>query len=190
MFLFIVEREKNKKRAQAGEGRERQRILSRLHTRRRAWRGAWLHDPGTMSWAKFKSQMPNWLSHPGAPKFFFIFFIKKKFVFNLHFWERQRQDVSGLGQREREAQNLKQAPGSELSAQSLTRGLNSQTVRSWPESKSVTQPTEPPQVPLGLSNRFRYWSLVTWLMILGLKVCFSSFSVCAPSFFFLSYPSQ
>ena len=33
-------------------------------------------------------------------------------------------------ERERETQNLKQAPGSELSAQSLMRGSNSQTVRS------------------------------------------------------------
>ena len=33
-------------------------------------------------------------------------------------------------QRERETQNPKQAPGSELSAQSLTWGLKSQTVRS------------------------------------------------------------
>ena len=33
------------------------------------------------------------------------------------------------GQRERETQNPKQALGSELSAQSLTRGLNSRTVR-------------------------------------------------------------
>ena len=32
--------------------------------------------------------------------------------------------------RDRETQNLKQAPGSELPAQSLTQGSNSQTVRS------------------------------------------------------------
>ena len=45
-----------------------------------------------------------------------------------------------LGEREREThtQNLKQAPGSELSAQSLTWGSNSRTVRSWPELKSDT----------------------------------------------------
>ncbi|EJW90164.1 hypothetical protein EVA_21729, partial [gut metagenome] len=36
----------------------------------------------------------------------------------------------GEGQRERETQNPKQAPGSELSAQSSTWGLNSQTMRS------------------------------------------------------------
>ena len=38
--------------------------------------------------------------------------------------------------RERHTQNLKQAPGSELSAQSLMRGSNSWTVRSGPELKS------------------------------------------------------
>ena len=42
---------------------------------------------------------------------------------------RDRVQV-GEGQRERETQNLRQAPGSELSAQSPTWGSNSQTVRS------------------------------------------------------------
>ena len=37
--------------------------------------------------------------------------------------------MRGGGERKREAQNLKQAPGSELSAQSPTRGLNSRTPR-------------------------------------------------------------
>ena len=53
--------------------------------------------------------------------FFFSFFFLT-FIF---------ESVSGGGaERERETQNLKQTPGSELSAQSLTRGSNSQTVRS------------------------------------------------------------
>ena len=39
------------------------------------------------------------------------------------------------GQRERETQNLKQAPGSELSAQRLTWGSNSGTMRSRPVLK-------------------------------------------------------
>ena len=44
--------------------------------------------------------------------------------------------MSGGGtERERETQNPKQAPGSELSAQSLTWGLNSWMVRSRPEPK-------------------------------------------------------
>ena len=49
--------------------------------------------------------------------------------------ERERDHEWGRG-RERGRQNLKQAPGSELSAQSLTWVLNSQTVRLWPELKS------------------------------------------------------
>ena len=45
--------------------------------------------------------------------------------------ERERDIVQDReGYRERETQNSKQAPGSELSAQSPTWGLNSQTTRS------------------------------------------------------------
>ena len=54
--------------------------------------------------------------------------------------------MSGGG-RERETQNPKQVPGSELSAQSPTRGLNSQAARSWPEPKSDASPTKPPGRP-------------------------------------------
>ena len=52
------------------------------------------------------------------------------------FWERERERSSGGGaERERERERNSQA-GSALSAQSLTHGLNSQTVRSWPEPKA------------------------------------------------------
>ena len=56
----------------------------------------------------------------------------KKIFFNVYLFLRDTETECerGEGQRERETQNLKQAPGSELSAQSPTRGLNSQTVRS------------------------------------------------------------
>ena len=49
----------------------------------------------------------------------------------VHKWERdrERQGVSSGGAK-RETQNPKQAPGSELSAQSLTWGLNPRAVRS------------------------------------------------------------
>ena len=57
-------------------------------------------------------------------------------MFYLFLRERERESASGERQREREAQNLKQTPGSKLSAQSLTPGWNPQTVR--PEPKSVT----------------------------------------------------
>ena len=51
--------------------------------------------------------------------------------------DRERERVkAGEGQRERETQNPKQAPDSELSAQSLMWGSNSQTMRSWPQPKS------------------------------------------------------
>ena len=41
-------------------------------------------------------------------------------------------------QRERETQNLKQVPGSKLSAKNPMQDLNPQTVRSLPEPKSDT----------------------------------------------------
>ena len=51
--------------------------------------------------------------------------------FNVYLFLRQRETEHEQGRvRERETQNLKQAPGSELSAQSPTRGLNSRTARS------------------------------------------------------------
>ena len=51
--------------------------------------------------------------------------------------EKERQSVSKGGtERERETQNPKQAPVSELSAQSLMRGSKSRAVRSGPEPKS------------------------------------------------------
>ena len=50
--------------------------------------------------------------------------------FNVYFiFERVCVPV-GEGQRDRETQNLKQTPGTELSTQSPARGLNSQTGRS------------------------------------------------------------
>ena len=79
-------------------------------------------------------------------------------------FERVRDIVwaGGGAEREREAQNLKQAPGSELSAQSPTRGSNSQTARSWPERKSDAQLTEPPRRPSGnqfliFAGEFNVW---------------------------------
>ena len=58
-----------------------------------------------------------------------ILFFEKNF--NVYLFSRQKVRVQvEEGQRERETQNLKQAPGSELSAQSPTRGSNPQTARS------------------------------------------------------------
>ena len=47
-----------------------------------------------------------------------------------YFWERNRVQA-GEGQSERETQNLKQAPGSELSAQSLE--LTNHEIMTWAE---------------------------------------------------------
>ena len=58
----------------------------------------------------------------------FWLFFQRLFIFGT---ERDRA-WTGEGQRERETQNRKQAPGSEPSAQSLMGGSNSWTARSWP----------------------------------------------------------
>ena len=65
----------------------------------------------------------------------FSFFLKEIFV--TFIFERERRQGRGTEKErereregQRETQNLKQAPGSELSAQSLMWGSNPQTVRS------------------------------------------------------------
>ena len=59
--------------------------------------------------------------------------------FNVYFWERERQSASGGGaERQVGTQNLKQALGTELSAQSPTWVLKPRTARSWPKPKSNT----------------------------------------------------
>ena len=57
------------------------------------------------------------------------------FLFLMFIFERERQSTREKGQRERETQNPKQAPGCELSAQSPMWGSNSRTVGS--DRKSV-----------------------------------------------------
>ena len=64
------------------------------------------------------------------------------FFFNVYLFlrERETQSASRGGaererERERETPNLKQAPGSELSAQSPRQGSNPLTSRPWPEPK-------------------------------------------------------
>ena len=55
------------------------------------------------------------------------------YFFNVYIFEREKEGASmsrGGAERVRETHNLKEAPVSELSAQSLTRALNSQTARS------------------------------------------------------------
>ena len=59
----------------------------------------------------------------------FTYFFLKNF-FDVYFSEREIEHKWGRVKREKETQNLNQAPGSELSAQSLTQGSNSRMVRS------------------------------------------------------------
>ena len=63
---------------------------------------------------------------------YFLFF---NFLMFIYFGEREREE----GKRERKTQNLKQAPGSELSAYSRTWGSNAPTMRSLPEPKSTVR---------------------------------------------------
>ena len=136
VHLFLRERERERERETKCESwrsreRGRHRIRSRLQApscQHRARCGARTHKPWDhdLSW----SRMLNWLSPPAFKHFFLMF---------IYFWEEERDRAwAGEGQREGETQNLKQVPGSELSAQSLTRGSNSQPARSWPEPKSDT----------------------------------------------------
>ena len=77
-----------------------------------------------------KQEFTFWLNSFGVrPEHWYL---KKNFFLNVYSSFETERDRAwmGEGQRVRETQNLKQAPGSELSAQSPTRGLNSRTMRS------------------------------------------------------------
>ena len=83
------------------------------------------------------------------------------FFFNVYLFlretEREREGRrEGGAERERETQNLKQAPGSELSAESLMRGLNPRTVdhdlsQSW-TLNHLRHPGAPGLASLELDN--------------------------------------
>ena len=68
----------------------------------------------------------------------YILFLNNNFFFkailliflNVYFLRERDRGLVGEEHRERETQNLQQAPGAGLSAQSMTRGLNSGTMRS------------------------------------------------------------
>ena len=74
-------------------------------------------------WRKRKQRWsePNWENQ------------EKGFIFLMFIFEGETEHELGEEQRGRETQNPKQAPGSELSAQSPMRGSNPRAVRSWPE---------------------------------------------------------
>ena len=97
----------------------------------------------------------------------------------VYFWERLIA-WAGKAQRERETQYLKQAPGSELSAQSPPQGSNTCAVRSWPEPKLDALPTEPLKCPyahflIGLNS----YSIFNWNdFYSGLGVELYKFFIC------------
>ena len=63
-----------------------------------------------------------------------LLFFKNNYLNAYLFFDRETQNASREGQREGETQNPKQAPGSELSTQSPTQGLNTQTeITTWAE---------------------------------------------------------
>ena len=104
----------------------------------------WLQ--GTYKTCNTYDSIPNYLitvSVGRAQEWNWFFF----FLMFIYFWDRERQSMNGGGSEREGDKNPKQAPGSELSAQSPTQGSNSRTVRSWPEPKSDAQPNEPPRCP-------------------------------------------
>ena len=147
----------------------------------------WTEVQGSNDWA------------PQAPSNCF-----KKIFFNVYLFltERNRAWV-GEGQRERETQNPKQAPSSELPAQSPMRSSSSQTARSWPELKSDAQPTEPPRCPSNCflnqvstcfhhsSSRSTWSSASSWALLGNLYIILGpSFSVAGLGFTVVGLATQ
>ena len=87
--------------------------------------------------------------------------------------------MSGEGtEREREAQNLKQDLGSELSVESLTRGLNSEMARSWPEPEVSRLKDWATQVPRFLNKCFDQGTLLdTEYTIVKIKTVYALISI-------------
>ena len=97
--------------------------------------------------------------------YFILFYFILLTIFLMFIFERKtetekKREQAGKGQREGETHNLKQAPGSELSAHSLMQGLKPQTTRSWLEPKLDAWWTEPPRQPMSV-----YLLILTWVMI-------------------------
>ena len=96
--------------------------------------------------------LPFYFLHDVSEEQFLTFLMKTNlaFFFNIYLFLRDR-DRAWAGEeqreRERETQNRKQAPGSEMSAQSPTQGSNPQIARSWPRPKSDAQQIETPRRP-------------------------------------------
>ena len=99
--------------------RQRERNLSRLSAEQGAQCGAWSQDPEIMTWAETKSQMLNWLYHPGNTWVFndilkLITLIIGSLCFVLRFTysrDRERKIVStSRGKREKQAPYWARSP--------------------------------------------------------------------------------
>ena len=73
--------------------RERENPKQGLHCPHRAHGELDLLSHEIMTWAETRNWMFNWLSHEVPHHCYFFHFI----FFNVYFWERQRQNASGLG---------------------------------------------------------------------------------------------
>ena len=91
------------------------------------------------------------------------FFFKSSLMF-IYFCERETECKQGRG-RERVTRNMKQAPGSELSAESPMWSLNSQTTRPWAKVRHLTDWAT--QVPLKdaevLMKARQSWNAIEWV---------------------------
>ena len=89
-----------------------------------------------LSLSKYIKKKKKWHSSISLSTHIYRLFTYRFFL-NVYSFLRDRDRMwVEEGQRERERLNPKQAPGSQLSAQSPMPGSNPRTVRSWPEAKS------------------------------------------------------
>ena len=85
LFIFSGSGERGRDR---DRDRKRERAPRRFHPQCEARHRAWTHDHEIMTWAKIKSQMLNWLSHPGAPVSSFVLYGKRFFILLPMIWVR------------------------------------------------------------------------------------------------------
>ena len=119
---------------------------------------------------EFKSILRVWIPFSFYRVSFFLMFIYfKKFLMFIYFWGRERQSMNGGGsEREGDTQNRKQAPGSELSARSPTRGSNStdRETMTWAEvGRSTDWATQVPLYNIFKSSGEIICSFVQWQII-------------------------
>ena len=100
--------------------------------------------------------------------FKFFFYFLHLFIFEKQSETKREQGRGRERRRHRIWSRLRAL--SKLTAQSLMRGSNPQTVISWPEPKSVAQPIEPPRRPRNIQickQTFISWRLFQFSQKLG-----------------------